>query len=55
MKKTILIVVTAMLLLVNTANAQTLEQAKAQQVKQALSGPHGQQIRNSVKKFNKTL
>lgn len=51
MKKTILIVVTAMLLLVNTANAQTLEQAKVQQVKQALGGPHGQQIRNSVKKY----
>ena len=54
MRKTILVMVTAVLLLLsnNTALSQTLEQAKAQQVKQALNGPHGQQIKNAVKKYS---
>ena len=35
-----------------TASAQTLEQAKKQQVEKALSGPNGAQIKTSVKKYS---
>ena len=36
-----------------TVSAQTLEQAKKQQVEAALKGPHGEQITASVKKYSK--
>ena len=36
-----------------TASAQTLEQAKKQQVEADLKGPHGKQITASVKKYSK--
>lgn len=35
-----------------TVSAQTLEQAKKQQVEAALKGPHGKQITASVKKYS---
>ena len=57
MKKTILIVVTAMLLLVNTANAQAVSNTQTQQkvtlVKTKLSTTEGQQIKKSVDKYSK--
>ena len=57
MKKTILIVVTAMLLLVNTANAQAVSNIQTQQkgthVKTKLSTAEGQQIKRAVDKYSK--
>ena len=57
MKKTILIVVTAMLLLVNTANAQAVGNTQTQQkvthVKTKLSTAEGKQIKRAVDKYSK--
>lgn len=48
-----LIILTCLLLCCPvTVSAQTLEQAKKQQVERALNGPNGQQIKASVKKYS---
>ena len=50
--KAFLILVVCLLLCCPVANAQTVEQAKKQQVIKALNGPHGAQIKASTKKYS---
>lgn len=55
MRRPLLVMLVAFMMLLtsnNIVHSQTLEQAKKQHVANALSGPQGQQIKNSVKKHS---